>query len=46
MAMTASVMTADRQKITDAGFDAFQSKPLKLSDFVAAVERLLDHTAK
>jgi CheY-like chemotaxis protein len=32
MAMTASVMTADRQKITDAGFDAFQSKPLKVSD--------------
>ena len=46
MAMTASVMTADRQKITDAGFDAFQSKPLKVSDFVAAVERILDHTGK
>jgi CheY-like chemotaxis protein len=46
MAMTASVMTADRQKITDAGFDAFQSKPLKVSDFVAAVERLLDHHGK
>jgi CheY-like chemotaxis protein len=46
MAMTASVMTADRQKITDAGFDAFQSKPLKVNDFVAAVERLLDHTGK
>ena len=43
MAMTASVMTADRQKTTDAGFDAFQSKPLKVSDFVAAVERLLEH---
>jgi len=46
MAMTASVMTADRQKIRDAGFDAFQSKPLKVSDFVAAVERLLDHPGK
>jgi two-component system, cell cycle response regulator DivK len=46
MAMTASVMTADRQKITDAGFDAFRSKPLKVSDFVAAVERLLDHPGK
>ena len=46
MAMTASVMTADRQKITDAGFDAFQSKPLKVSDFVAAVARLLDHHGK
>ena len=43
MAMTASVMTADRQKITDAGFDAFQSKPLKVSDFVAAVERILEY---
>jgi CheY-like chemotaxis protein len=46
MAMTASVMTADRQKITDAGFDAFQSKPLRVKDFVAAVERLLDHPGK
>jgi len=39
-------MTADRRKITDAGFDAFQSKPLKVSDFVAAVERLLGHPGK
>ena len=46
MAMTASVMTADRQKITDAGFDAFQSKPLKVKDFAAAVARLLDHPGK
>ena len=46
MAMTASVMTADRQKITDAGFDAFQSKPLKVSGFVAAVERLLEHPGR
>jgi len=33
----------DRQRITDAGFDAYQSKPIKVKDFVAAVERLLDH---
>jgi CheY-like chemotaxis protein len=46
MAMTASVMTADRQRITDAGFDAYQSKPLKVKDFVAALERLLDHPRK
>jgi len=46
MAMTASVMTADRQRITDAGFAAFQSKPIKVKDFVAAVERLLDHPRK
>ena len=40
MAMTASVMTADRQRIMAAGFDAYQSKPLNVKDFVAAVERL------
>ncbi len=43
MAMTASVMTEDRRRITDAGFDAYQSKPIKVKDFVAAVERLLEH---
>jgi two-component system cell cycle response regulator DivK len=42
MAMTASVMSGDRQKVLDAGFDAFQSKPLKIRDFVAAVEQLLE----
>ena len=37
MAMTASVMTGDRQRVLDAGFDAFQSKPITIKDFVAAV---------
>jgi two-component system cell cycle response regulator DivK len=46
MAMTASVMTSDRQKVLDAGFDAFQSKPIKIKDFVAAVEQLLEHHRK
>jgi two-component system cell cycle response regulator DivK len=46
MAMTASVMTEDRQRITDAGFDAYQSKPIKVKDFVAAVERLLEQPRK
>jgi two-component system, cell cycle response regulator DivK len=41
LAMTASVMTEHRQKIMDAGFDAFQSKPINVRDFVAAVEQLL-----
>ncbi len=44
MAITASVMTEDRQKIVDAGFDAYQSKPLNVKDFVAAVEQLLERT--
>ena len=42
MAMTASVMSGDRQRVLDAGFDAFQSKPIKIKDFVAAVEHLLE----
>jgi len=42
MAMTASVMTNDRQKVLDAGFDSFQSKPIKIKDFLAAVEQLLE----
>jgi two-component system, cell cycle response regulator DivK len=46
MAMTASVMAGDRQKVLDAGFDAFQSKPLKIKDFVAAVEQLLERHRK
>jgi CheY-like chemotaxis protein len=41
LAMTASVMTEHRQKIMDAGFDAFQSKPIAVKEFIAAVEQLL-----
>jgi CheY-like chemotaxis protein len=43
MAMTASVMTHDRQKVLEAGFDAFQSKPINVKGFMAAVEQLLEH---
>jgi len=42
MAMTASVMSEDRQKIMAAGFDAYQGKPLAVQDFVAAVAQLLE----
>ena len=42
MAMTASVMTEDRQKVMGAGFDAYQSKPLNVTEFVAAVAQLLE----
>jgi two-component system cell cycle response regulator DivK len=42
MAMTASVMTEDRQKILAAGFDGYQSKPINVTDFVAAVAQLLE----
>ena len=42
VAVTASVMTHDRQKIMAAGFDGYQSKPIKVKDFVAAVRAMLD----
>ena len=42
MAMTASVMAGDRQRVLDAGFDAFLSKPINVKGFLAAVEQLLE----
>ncbi len=42
MAMTASVMSEDRQRIMGAGFDAYQGKPIEVSDFVAAIAQLLE----
>jgi CheY-like chemotaxis protein len=41
MAVTASAMTQDRQKIVAAGFDGYQSKPISIRPFVEAVEQLL-----
>jgi two-component system, cell cycle response regulator DivK len=41
MAVTASAMTHDRQKIMAAGFDAYQSKPLNVREFVEAVRTIL-----
>jgi CheY-like chemotaxis protein len=34
-------MTQDRQKILAAGFDGYQSKPINVKDFVAAVRQML-----
>jgi len=42
MAVTASAMTQDRKKIMAAGFDGYQSKPIKVKEFVDAVRELLD----
>ena len=44
IAVTASAMTQDRQKIMAAGFDGYQSKPINVKDFVAAVRAMLDRT--
>ncbi len=41
MAVTASAMTHDRQKIMACGFDAYQTKPLNVREFVDAVRAIL-----
>ncbi len=41
MAVTASAMTHDRQKILAAGFDAYQAKPINVKGFVEAVAAML-----
>jgi len=41
IAVTASAMTQDRQKIMSAGFDAYQAKPIDVTQFVAAVRAML-----
>jgi two-component system cell cycle response regulator DivK len=42
MAVTASAMTHDRAKIMAAGFDGYQSKPISVKPFLAAIRDLLD----
>lgn len=42
MAVTASAMTHDRQKIMAAGFDGYQSKPINVKEFLQAVRDVLD----
>ena len=42
IAGTASAMTQDRQKILAAGFDGYQSKPIHVKDFVAAVRQMIE----
>jgi two-component system cell cycle response regulator DivK len=42
IAVTASAMNQDRQKIMSAGFDGYQSKPINVKEFVVAVRQTLD----
>lgn len=35
-------MTHDRQKIMAAGFDAYQTKPINVNEFLEAVREVLD----
>jgi two-component system cell cycle response regulator DivK len=42
IAVTASAMTQDRTTIMAAGFDDYQSKPISVRPFLAAVRQALD----
>ena len=45
IAVTASAMTQDRQKIMAAGFDGYQAKPIDVTQLVAAVRAMLDRSS-
>ena len=45
-AVTASVMQQDRNKITEAGFNAYVGKPINLNEFLATVRKLLEVPSK
>jgi CheY-like chemotaxis protein len=42
VAVTASAMTQDRQKIMAAGFDGYQAKPISVRPFLELVREVLD----
>ncbi|MDP1682452.1 MAG: response regulator [Burkholderiales bacterium] len=44
IAVTASAMTHDREKIMAAGFDAYQRKPIDIKEFLAVVREVLDRS--
>jgi len=46
MAVTASVMAHDRKKVMGAGFDGYQTKPIRVRDFIEAVRETLDRRAR
>ena len=46
VAVTASAMTQDRQKIMAAGFDGYQAKPISVRPFLELVREVLDRPAR
>ncbi|MEK6663255.1 MAG: response regulator [Pseudomonadota bacterium] len=44
IAVTASAMTHDREKIMAAGFDAYQRKPIDIKEFLAIMRGVLDRS--
>jgi len=45
IAVTASAMTEDRQKIMAAGFEGLQTKPINVKEFLEAVAQTLQKSA-
>ena len=45
-AVTASVMPQDRNKITEAGFDAYVGKPINLKEFLDTVRTMLERPSR
>jgi two-component system, cell cycle response regulator DivK len=41
LAVSASVMPGDRQRIIDSGFDAYITKPINVKGFIETVERFI-----
>ena len=46
IAVTASAMTQDRKKILAAGFDGYQTKPIRVREFMDVVRETLDRHAQ
>jgi CheY-like chemotaxis protein len=46
IAVTASVMTEDNQRIVAAGFDGLQTKPIRVRDFLQAVADAISRPGK
>ncbi|MBI5641627.1 MAG: response regulator [Nitrospirae bacterium] len=44
IAVTASVMTQDHEKIAAAGFDGYQRKPIDIDEFLEAVRSTLERS--
>jgi two-component system cell cycle response regulator DivK len=42
IAVTASVMAQERQKVMKAGFDGFQGKPISVRELLETIRQLLD----
>jgi two-component system, cell cycle response regulator DivK len=45
IAVTASVMPEDRQRVVDAGFNGYQRKPISVKELLAVVRQTIDQRA-